>query len=53
VRLENDPALALESALAAGDQRRPLLICGSLYLIGDLRAQLRRRYGVPEPASVI
>jgi folylpolyglutamate synthase/dihydropteroate synthase len=32
---------------ATDDQLRPLLVCGSLYLIGDLRAELRRRYGVP------
>ncbi len=53
VRLENDPVVALESALATGDPRRPLLICGSLYLVGDLRAQLRRRFGVPGPLTEI
>ncbi len=46
-RLERDPSAALEWALAHGDPVRPLLVCGSLYLIGDLRAELRRRFGVP------
>jgi dihydrofolate synthase/folylpolyglutamate synthase len=48
VHLESEPAAALEWALAHGDAARPLVVCGSLYLIGDLRAELRRRYGVPE-----
>jgi dihydrofolate synthase/folylpolyglutamate synthase len=47
LRIEPEQRAALELALASGDPRRPLLVCGSLYLIGDLRAELRRRYGVP------
>jgi dihydrofolate synthase/folylpolyglutamate synthase len=47
MRLEPEPRSALELALANGEARRPLLVCGSLYLIGDLRGELRRRYGVP------
>ena len=36
--------LALEQAREAGV---PLLVCGSLYLVGELRPALRRLYGVP------
>ena len=44
VGLADDPEAALAEALvnAAG---RPLVICGSIYLIGLLRRSLRQRYG--------
>ena len=46
---EPDPAAALLRALEEGDD--PLVICGSVYLIGEVRSELRRRFGVPAPAS--
>ncbi len=45
---EPDPARALAAALAAGDSR--LVVCGSLYLVGEARRELRRRFGMPAPA---
>jgi dihydrofolate synthase/folylpolyglutamate synthase len=53
IHLEADPAAALDWALAHGDARLPLLVCGSLYLVGDLRAALRRRFGVPADLSTL
>ncbi len=47
VEVEQDPIAALESALAG---QRPLLVCGSLYLVGWVRKALRQRFGVPRPA---
>ena len=47
VTVEVDPTRALETALAA--RARTLLVCGSTYLVGDLRRTLRERYGVPPP----
>lgn len=49
--LEPEPEAALERALAAG--ARPLLVCGSLYLVGALRATLRRLHGVPPAEEAI
>ena len=49
VALEPDPERALDHALATTGGT--LLVCGSLYLVGDLRAALRRRFGVPPPAA--
>jgi dihydrofolate synthase/folylpolyglutamate synthase len=49
VALEPDPECALDRALATTSGT--LLVCGSLYLVGDLRAALRRRFGVPPPAA--
>lgn len=31
----------------------PLVVCGSLYLVGEVRAELRRRFGVPLPAAEV
>jgi dihydrofolate synthase/folylpolyglutamate synthase len=39
---EPDPAAALHLAL---------VICGSVYLVGELRTAIRRRFGLPQPAS--
>ena len=45
------PAAALATALAA---RPPLLvICGSIVLVGELRAELRRRGGEPPAATTL
>lgn len=48
--IEVEPALesALDTAL---EGERPLLVCGSLYLVGWVRAALRKRFGVPAPAA--
>ena len=29
------------------------LVCGSIYLVGEVRTELRRRYGVPSPAASV
>jgi len=49
--LETEPEAALERALAAS--ARPLLVCGSLYLVGALREALRRLHGVPPAEETI
>jgi dihydrofolate synthase/folylpolyglutamate synthase len=49
VLVDEDPAAALEKALAVAGET--LLACGSIYLVGEVRQQLRRRYGVPPPAA--
>lgn len=46
---EAEPAAALHRALEDGDD--PLVICGSVYLVGELRTVLRHRFGLPQPAS--
>jgi dihydrofolate synthase / folylpolyglutamate synthase len=45
VTIEAKPVDALSRALDGAENL--LLICGSLYLVGELRGELRRRYGVP------
>jgi dihydrofolate synthase/folylpolyglutamate synthase len=40
----DDPQLALDAALASGS---PVVACGSIYLIGEVRRLLRRRFGAP------
>lgn len=47
--LEPDLERALDQALADGSA--PLLVCGSLYLVGAVRTSLRRRFGVPAAAT--
>ena len=49
VESEPDPAAALHRALEEGDG--PLVVCGSVYLVGEVRTVLRHRFGVPQPAS--
>jgi dihydrofolate synthase/folylpolyglutamate synthase len=44
-----DPQAALDLALAPGCDR--IVVCGSIYLVGFLRGELRRRFGVPAPAT--
>jgi len=47
--LEADSGAALERAL---DAAGPLLVvCGSIYLVGEVRRELTARYGVPSPAT--
>jgi len=47
VSWHDDPDEALMTALGAAP---PLVVaCGSIYLIGELRGALRRRFGVPPP----
>ena len=56
VAVEKHPARALRRALAGcqeGGERVPLVVCGSLVLVGELRAELHRRYGTPEPAVTV
>ena len=45
------PAEALGQALAT--RPRLLVVCGSIVLVGELRAELRRRYGVPPAPTVL
>lgn len=47
--VERDRAVALTAALAAGEDF--VVVCGSVYLVGDVRLDLRRRFGVPYPAT--
>ncbi len=46
---EPEPAAALARALDLGADL--LVICGSIFLVGDLRQELRRRQGVPPAAA--
>jgi len=46
VHVESDLGQALDMALARCD--RCLVVCGSIYLVGEVRAMLRQRFGVPE-----
>jgi dihydrofolate synthase/folylpolyglutamate synthase len=48
-RIASDPSGALDLALADGASR--LVVCGSIYLVGEVRRELRRRFGAPEPAT--
>jgi folylpolyglutamate synthase/dihydropteroate synthase len=47
-----EPHLALEHALAAAADRE-LVVCGSLYLVGEVRALLRARFGTPRAAAEV
>lgn len=47
-RLEADRQRALDAAL--GQETDLLVICGSIYLIGEMRRSLRQRFGVPPAA---
>jgi len=48
-----DTAHALDLALAdSGEcQVERVVVCGSIYLVGDARLELRSRFGVPPPAT--
>ena len=45
-----EPQDALDRALSAS---RPLVVSGSIYLLGEVRAHLRNRFGVPPPTERI
>jgi folylpolyglutamate synthase/dihydropteroate synthase len=45
VFVEPDPGRALDRALALGE--KVLVACGSIFLIGEIRKGLRKRFGVP------
>ena len=47
VRIEPDPATALDQALAGEPDL--LVVCGSIFLVGEIRGLLRARFGVPPP----
>ncbi len=40
-------------ALIEGSPFEEIVVCGSLYLVGEMRAALRDRFGVPLPAAAI
>lgn len=48
VEVVPDLGQALERALRPGAR---LVVCGSIYLIGEVRRRLRQNFGVPPPAS--
>ncbi|HEX2252218.1 MAG TPA: Mur ligase family protein [Thermoanaerobaculia bacterium] len=48
-RVEPDPSSALDRALAAAGTRGTVVICGSIYLVGASRRELRSRFGTPTP----
>lgn len=53
-KVVEEPAAALHQALGqARAEGRIVVACGSLALVGELRAALRQRYGVPQPAVEI
>jgi folylpolyglutamate synthase/dihydropteroate synthase len=47
-----EPARALGEALERSEGRI-VVACGSIVLVGEVRAALRKRYGVPAPAVEI
>ena len=49
VEVEPDRGRALDRALALGGDL--LAVCGSIYLIGEIRRELRERFGVPAAAT--
>ena len=49
VRVENDPQRALKRALAIS--QRTLLVCGSIYLIGEIRSLLLQQQEPPRSAQ--
>lgn len=49
--IEPDPERALARGLEKLGSETVLVVAGSLYLVGQLRAALRRAWGVPPPAT--
>lgn len=50
VRIVERPSDALVAGVL---EEGPLVVCGSLYLVGEVRAELRRRFGEPPPAAEV
>ncbi len=44
----SEPAAALDAALERVEAEELLVVCGSLYLVGEIRGLLRKRWGRPE-----
>jgi dihydrofolate synthase/folylpolyglutamate synthase len=51
VLVEPAPAAALERALGLGAET--VVVCGSIFLVGELRRRLRELYGTPPPVDVL
>jgi dihydrofolate synthase/folylpolyglutamate synthase len=51
VSVEPESATAVDRALASG--AGTVLVCGSIYLLGEVRTAVRRRFGVPAAADAI
>jgi hypothetical protein len=49
ILVEPDPARALDCVLELGAET--ILVCGSIYLIGTIRSEIRRRWGFPPAAT--
>ena len=49
--VEPDLRIALEVALS--DLSTPLVICGSIFVVGPARKALRQRFGAPPPAAAV
>jgi len=49
IETEPEPGKALDAALARGSGLT--VACGSIYLLGEIRIGLRKRFGVPESAT--
>ncbi|HEX3555277.1 MAG TPA: folylpolyglutamate synthase/dihydrofolate synthase family protein [Thermoanaerobaculia bacterium] len=47
ITVEPDRGRALDRALALGGE--VLVVCGSIFLVGEVRKELRERFGVPAP----
>ena len=45
LEIEVDPARALTAALDGESEL--VVVCGSIFLVGEVRTELRRRFGVP------
>jgi len=56
LQVEASPARALRRAIEGaetGEETVPVVVCGSLVLVGEIRTELHRRFGTPEPAAEI
>jgi dihydrofolate synthase/folylpolyglutamate synthase len=49
--LRSEPAAALSAALDGGSDL--LVVCGSVYLVGEIRTLLRKRFGIPPAACEV
>lgn len=48
VEVHRDLGWALDKALPTGAR---LVVCGSIYLVGEVRKRLREKHGIPDPAT--